>query len=352
MITGEWITKMKAVIFPGDKKVEVREYPIPTPGPGEVLIKMKASAICRSDMSLYYGDPVVGGEKAKTGSIIPGHEPAGEIVQVGEGVHSYRPGDRVAVYLALGCGECSYCKSGYKMFCKEFQCIGFDAHGGDADYMVAPAENCMKIPDEMSFVAAAVSTDAIGTLYHAQKRLGISGRDVLVIFGLGPMGGAGVMIAKGLGATVIAVDMLDERLQVAKELGADYIVNGKKVNVLDEISRITNGRGADAAIDCSGNAQAENNALDCVRPHGRVAWIGESKSTTIKPSDQFIRKQITVIGSWYFPIQEYEEIAQFIIQKKLPVEKLVTHRFKLEEAETAFRMFDERKTEKAVFVWE
>jgi 2-desacetyl-2-hydroxyethyl bacteriochlorophyllide A dehydrogenase len=342
---------MQAVIFPGEKKVEIQEVDIPTPGQGEVLIQLKASAICRSDMSLYYGTSVFGDGNKKV-SIIPGHEPAGVITEVGAGVLTYKVGDRVAVYLALGCGECAYCKSGYKMFCKEFKCIGFDSHGGDADYMVAPAENCMRLPDDMNFITAAVSTDAVGTLYHAQKRLNISGRDTLVMFGLGPMGNAGVMIAKGLGATVIAVDMLDERLEMAKELGADYTINGKDANVLEEIARITNGQGADAAIDCSGSPYAENDALNCVRPHGRVAFIGESKETTIKPSEQLIRKQITVMGSWYFPIHEFEEIAEFIVKKNLPVEKLVTHTFPLTEAETAFRLFDERKTEKAVFVWE
>ncbi|SFC39938.1 alcohol dehydrogenase, propanol-preferring [Bacillus sp. OV322] len=341
---------MQAVFFPGDKKVEVRQVEIPKPGPGEVLIQMKASAICRSDMSLYYGTSVF--EGTKTGLVSPGHEPAGIITQVGDGVSKFQEGDRVAVYLALGCGECAHCKSGYKMFCKEFKCIGFDANGGDADYMAVPAENCMRLPDDMSFVTAAVSTDAVGTLFHAQKRLGISGRDKLVIFGMGPMGVAGVMIARALGATVIAVDMIDERLEMAKELGADYVINGKNTNVQEEIARITNGVGADAAIDCSGSPFAENDALDCVRPHGRVAFVGESKESTIKPSQQLIRKQVTLIGSWYFPIQEFDEIAEFIVRKKLPVEKLVTHRFKLEEAETAFRLFDERKTEKAVFVWE
>ncbi|WP_245917441.1 zinc-dependent alcohol dehydrogenase family protein [Bacillus canaveralius] len=344
------MTTMQAVFFPGDKKVDVRQVDIPTPGQGEVLIQLKASAICRSDMSLYYGTSVF--EGTELGKTIPGHEPAGVITEVGNGVSTFKPGDRVAVYLAIGCGECAHCKSGYKMFCKDFKCVGFDSHGGDADYMVVPAENCMKLPDDMSFVTAAVSTDAVGTLYHAQKRLGISGRDILVVFGLGPMGNAGVMIGKGLGATVIAVDMLDERLEMAKELGADYIINGKHANVQDEIVRITNGRGADAAIDCSGSPYAQNDALDCVRPHGRVAFVGESKETTIKPSPQLIRKQVTVMGSWYFPIQEFPEIAEFIVRHNLPVEKLVTHRFKLDEAEMAFRLFDERKTEKAVFVWE
>lgn len=340
---------MKAVFFPGDKKVEIREVDIPTPGQGEVLVQLKASAICRSDMSLYHGTSVF--EGTETGCTVPGHEPAGVITEVGAGVEKFKTGDRVAVYLAVGCGECAHCKSGYKMFCSEFKCIGFDSHGGDADYMVVPAENCMRLPDSMSFVTAAVSTDAVGTLYHAQKRMNISGRDILVIYGMGPMGGAGVMIAKGLGATVIAVDMLDERLELAKEVGADYTINGKNVNVQEEINRITKGLGADAAIDCSGSPYAENDALDCVRAHGRVAFIGESKETTIKPSQQLIRKQITVMGSWYFPIQEFDEIAEFIVRKNLPVEKLVTHTFKLEEAEEAFRMFDDRETEKAVFVW-
>lgn len=342
--------KMLGVVFPGDKKVEVREFPIPQPKTGEALVKIKASAICRSDMSLYYGNPVLNSEAAKTGSIIPGHEPAGQIEAVGEGVTNVKPGDRVAIYLAIGCGECAHCKSGFKMFCKQFKCIGFDLHGGDAQYMVVPAEYCMKIPDEMSYVSAAVSTDAIGTLYHAQKRMGISGRDTIVIFGIGPMGGAGIMVAKGLGATVIAVDAVENRLELSKELGADYVINAKDGDVVKEIMNITKGLGADAAIDCSGNQYAENNALDCVRPHGRVAFIGENTKVTVDPSNQFIRKQITVKGSWYFPIHEFDEIAKFVVERKLPVEKLVTHKFKLEEAETAFRLFDGKETQKVVFV--
>ena len=345
------MSTMRGVVFPGNRKVEVREFPIPVPGPDEVLVQMKASAICRSDMSLYYGNPVVGGEAARSGAIIPGHEPAGVVAAVGENVSSVQVGDRVAVYLAVGCGKCAHCKSGYLMFCPDWKCIGFDLHGGDADYILVPERNCMKLPDSLSFVAAAVSTDAIGTLYHAQKRLGISGKDTVAIFGLGPMGGAGVLVAKALGATVIAIDVIEERLQKAKEWGADYVINGKSEDAVKKIREITQFKGADAAIDCSGNTIAENQALDCVRPHGRVAFIGENREATIKPSDQLIRKQLTLIGSWYFPIHEYEEITEFIIRKNVRAEQLVTHTFSIEQAEQAFRMFDERKTEKAVFVW-
>jgi threonine dehydrogenase-like Zn-dependent dehydrogenase len=344
---------MKAVYFPGNKQVEVREVPTPKPGPREVLIRLQASAICRSDMSLYYGnsDPVVGSEDAGKGTIIPGHEPAGIVEAVGQGVTSVKAGDRVAVYLAIGCMACSYCLSGYRMLCANWKCVGFDVHGGDADYMVVPEINCLPLPDSMSFEVAAVSTDAVGTLYHAQKRLGISGRDTLTIFGLGPMGMAGVLVAKAAGANIIAVDLVDHRLQLAKELGVDHVINGKEADVVNEILKLTNGAGPDAVIDCTGSPICHNQAFDVLRRQGRGAFIGEAKETTIKPSDQFIRKQINVIGSWYFPIHEWGEITDFIVRKQIPVERLITHRFSINEAEKAFRMFDERKTEKAVFTW-
>jgi threonine dehydrogenase-like Zn-dependent dehydrogenase len=343
---------MRAIIFPGEKKVEIREIPRPVPSSGEVLIRMKASAICRSDMSLYYGNPVVGGDNAGSGNIVPGHEPCGVVESVGDGVRNLKVGDRVAVYLAIGCGTCSHCLSGYSMFCKDWKCVGFDVHGGDADFLVVPEENCLPIPDEMSFEVGAVITDAVGTLYHAQKRLGISGRDTIAVFGLGPMGGAGILVAKAAGATVIAVDVIDHRLQLAKEeLGADFIVNGKEVDVVQILKEITGGVGIDAFVDCSGSTICHNQALDALRPHGRGAFIGESRESTIKPSEQFIRKQITVMGSWYFPKHEFSEIANFVVRNKIPVEKLITHRFSIDQAEEAFRLFDERKTEKAVFVW-
>lgn len=342
---------MRAVIFPGDKKIEIRDVPTPLPKQGEVLIRLKASAICRSDMSLYYGTPVVGGDNAGSGSIIPGHEPCGVVESLGEGVRNLKIGDRVAVYLAIGCGTCPHCLSGYTMFCKEWKCVGFDVHGGDADFMAVPEENCMLIPDEMSYEVGAVITDAVGTLYHAQKRLGISGRDTVAVFGIGPMGGAGVLLAKAAGAKVIAIDVIDHRLELAKELGADVVLNGKEVDVVNALLELTGSAGIDAFVDCSGSTFCHNQALDALRPHGRGAFVGESRESTLKPSEQLIRKQTTVIGSWYFPKFEFKEITDFVVRNQVPVEKLITHRFSIDQAETAFRMFDERLTEKAVFVW-
>src|ERR1700724_3106794 len=185
---------MKAVLFPGNKKVDVVERPDPVPAFGEVLVKMRASALCRSDMSIYYGKPVLASEAAKTGLIVPGHEPAGEVVKVGPGATGVQTGDRVAVYLAIGCGHCQWCHSGFRMLC--------------------PAVNCLNLPDELSFEAGAVMTDMIGTQYSAQKRLGVSGATTLAVFGIGPMGAAGVLIGKARGARVIALDVLEDRLEM------------------------------------------------------------------------------------------------------------------------------------------
>jgi threonine dehydrogenase-like Zn-dependent dehydrogenase len=343
---------MKAVLFPGNKKVEVVERADPVPGSGQVLIKTRASALCRSDMSLYYGHPVVGGAAAKTGQIIPGHEPAGEVVQVGFGVSAVKPGDRVSVYLAIGCGHCEWCHTGFQMLCPEWKCLGFDIDGGDADYLVVPEANCLKLPDELSYEAGAVMTDMIGTQYHAQKRLAVSGAMTLAVFGIGPMGGSGVLVGKARGARVIAVDVLEERLNMAKALGADDVVNSADQDSVEQIRDLTQGVGVDVAIDCSGNPKAQNAALDSARKAGSVAFVGESSSTTINPSDQLIRKQLQVIGAWYFPLGEFPEISRFVINKRVPVEKIITHRFSLNEAPKAFRLFDERKTEKAVFIWD
>ncbi len=342
---------MKAVLLPGSREVRVVDRREPVVGAGDILVRVRASALCRSDMSLYDGTPIVGGEAAGKGSVVPGHEPAGDVVAVGPNVDGVAVGDRVAINLAIGCGHCRWCLRGYRMLCRTWRCVGFDVDGGDADLIAVPGANCMPIPDWMSYEAAAVSTDMIGTQFSAQKRLGVSGTDTVAIFGIGPMGGAGVMVAKARGARVIAVDVLESRLAMASALGADEVLDSTADPVVARLRELTHGEGPDVAIDCSGNPAAQNAALDATRRFGSVAFVGESRQTTINPSDQVLRKLLTVIGGWYFAAWEYPEITKFIGDHKLPVEQLVTHRFAIDDAAEAFRMFHARETEKAVFVW-
>ncbi len=341
--------RMKAVFLPGNKRVEIRAVEVPTPGPGEVLDRRKGVlhlpkrpvALLRQRRGRWRRG---GRLRHRTRAGGRGRRPSASAST------RSRPGDRVAVYLGIGCGICEFCRQGNYFLCAQWTCIGFTANGGNAEYIVVPERNCLKIPDWMSYVAAAISTDAFGTLFSACKKLGVSGATVLGIWGLGPMGTAGVLAAKALGARVVVFDPLAERREFALGLGADSAIDPTAPGAHNELRAFTDGAGLTAAVDCSGNTGAHNMALDAVRPNGKVAFIGESRETTIRPSDQLIRKQITLMGSWYFNAFEYDEILRVLKSAEIDLERLATHRFSLDEAETAFRLFDERKTEKAVFV--
>jgi propanol-preferring alcohol dehydrogenase len=303
-------------------------------------------------MGLYSGAyTVVGGDGAGKGSIIPGHESAGEIVQVGPGVDHLKIGDRVAVHLAFGCGHCSHCLSGFTMLCSSWKCLGFDVDGGNADYVALPAANALLLPDEISFAGGAVMTDMIGSQYYLQQKLHVAGNKRVAVIGLGPMGAAATLIASGLGAEVIAIDIIEERLKFSKTLGATHALDSRDANIKARILEITKGAGVEVAIDCSGSPIGQNLALDIAGKHGAVAFVGESSKTEINPSDQIIRKLLTVVGGWYFPLSAWSEICDFVVSRKLNVEGLISHRFTLDQAAEAFDKFDKRETEKAVFIW-
>jgi propanol-preferring alcohol dehydrogenase len=303
-------------------------------------------------MGLYSGAyTVVGGDGAGKGQIIPGHESAGEIVQVGPGVDHLKIGDRVAVHLAFGCGHCSHCLSGFTMLCSSWKCLGFDVDGGNADYVALPAANALLLPDEISFAGGAVMTDMIGSQYYLQQKLHVAGNKRVAVIGLGPMGAAATLIASGLGAEVIAIDIIEERLKFSKTLGATHALDSRDANIKARIQEITKGAGVEVAIDCSGSPIGQNLALDIAGKHGAVAFVGESSKTEINPSDQIIRKLLTVVGGWYFPLSAWSEICDFVVSRKLNVEGLISHRFTLDQAAEAFDKFDKRETEKAVFIW-
>lgn len=341
---------MFAVKIPGKEKIKVVEEQIPAPKKGEVLIRMKASALCRSDLHRYHGENLF--DETDDSNITPGHEPCGIVEELGEGVTRVKKGDRVAIYLGLGCGVCPHCLAGDIMLCSYFRCIGFAVNGAHADYMTIPEENCLPLPDEMSFIAGALATDVAGTLYTACKRLGVSGTKTVVIVGCGPMGSGGILIAKAFGATVIAQDIDENRLEMARNLGADYTINPNKTDAAVKIRELTKGQGADTAIVCAGGNTALNSALNSVKARGNVGLIAESSSAVIDPSNQFIRTLVELKGCWYFNHSDWKEISSFIVRKKIPLEKISSHTFPISEAEKAFPLFDSGKTQKVVFVWE
>jgi threonine dehydrogenase-like Zn-dependent dehydrogenase len=340
---------MKGIVFEGPGKIKVKDFEIPEPGKGEVLIKMKSSGICGSDMHVYRGEKVSWSVDL---SKIPGHEPCGVVEELGEGVNNLEVGDRVLVYHFEGCGNCHFCLEGDYQYCKELSIYGGDKNGGDSEYMVANTICCLKLPEELSYIEGSLLACNVGTSYEAIKQLGLSALHTVVVYGLGPVGIAAVMLSKAMGGQVIGVDIIEKRVEMGLKTGVDLAINALKENSVERITEFTKGKGADMAIECSGSPQALNNSLDCVKPYGRVALVGVGlKSATIKPLEQILLKQTRILGIRMFNIRTYPEMVNFIIKNKVPIEKIVSNKSKLENAQEAFDLFDTGETGKIVFTF-
>jgi propanol-preferring alcohol dehydrogenase len=282
--------------------------------------------------------------------VTPGHEVAGEVDAIGDGVTSIRAGDRVAVHAIWSCGTCEACRKGQTIFCQDKRgVIGFSMDGGDADYIAAPAEVMYKVPDDITWIQAALMGDGVGTPYHAIKRVGLRGGETVGIFGIGPVGLGSTAIAKFLGARVVAVDINPMRLELARTLGADVTLNAQDPDFAQKLAEITGGKGLDRALDTSNTAATLTMALDHVAVRGTVAFVGEKDTATIHPSPQFLRKEITVVGNWYHEWGDYDEMVT-LIRRGLAPERIVTHQFLIAQAPEAFRLFAAGQTGKAILI--
>ena len=341
---------MKGVVFLGDQKLELREFPRAEPGDGEVLIQMKASGLCGSDL-IYYRAPRAQLPERVLNNI-KGHEPCGIIAALGPSTRNVKVGDRVMIHHYVGCGGCKYCLAGWAQLCVKGRKIqGTDVHGAHGDFMVCPDTCCVRLPDELSFEEGSMLSCGTGTAYQALKRLDISGRDTLAVFGQGPVGMSAMMLAKAMGARVIAIDMVRERLESSKRFGADEIINAVEADPVAAIKELTRAEGADATMDCSGSEQGRVNALRSARIWGRACFVGERGTTTFDISELFLRKQLTVYGSWTFSTHGLAEVASFVVEHKVPIRSMISHRFSISQADEAYKLFAAGRTNKAVFVW-
>ena len=347
---------MRGVVFLGNRKLELREFPDPAPGPGEVVLEIKASGMCGSDLKFYRA---AGNEAAALGlggtggPVIAGHEPCGVIAAVGPGVTmtEARVGQRVMNHHYKGCGQCKHCRQGWSQLCpKGIVVFGVTGDGAHARYMRVPARTNVPLPEELSFEEGAAVSCGTGTAYGALKRLDVSGRDTLAVFGQGPVGLSATMLGAAMGARVIAVDIGPERLALAKEFGAESVINSKDTDPVAAIKQLTRGEGAETAMDCTGIPEARLAAVHSAATWGRVAFVGEGNTTTFDISADLIRKQLTLVASWTFSALGQWECARFIAERRIPLTRLLTHRFKLEQADEAYRLFDTQTTGKGVFV--
>jgi len=343
---------MRGVVFLGDRELELREFPDPEPGPRDVIVELRASGMCGSDLNTYR---LSREQRATRPMHIAGHEPCGVVVACGAGVGDDEApiGERVMVHHYSGCGRCRNCRIGYTQMCIHGSKVyGGSADGGHAKYIRVFPYMLVPLPDELTFEEGAAVSCGTGTAFLALERLAVSGRDTLAVYGQGPVGLSATMLAKAMGARVIAVDMAPERLALARELGADETIDAGAGDPVQAVKELTRGDGADATLDCTGNPAARANAVKSAVDWGRVCFVGEGNTATFDMSPDIIHKQLTLYGSWTFSTTGQARCARFVIDRKIPLKRLLTHRFTLDEAEPAYKLFDTQTTGKGVFVFE
>jgi threonine dehydrogenase-like Zn-dependent dehydrogenase len=345
---------MPGVVLPGNSTVEFKEYPIPEPGNGQVLVRMKASSICGSDIRAIYREHLGKGPEGYQG-VIAGHEPCGQIVKIGPGCRQFQVGDRVVIYHISGCGVCDECQHGYMISCRSnFRAAyGWQRDGGHAPFLLGEENTCIRLPDSLSYIDGALCACGFGTAYEALRRMQTSGQDRLLITGLGPVGLAAAMLGRALGvSTIIGTDLSEARLALGGEMGlVDFAIKADE-NALGQILGRTGGRGCEVSIDCSGAAAARLLALRGTRDWGRCAFVGEGGNVSFEVSKYLIHKQITLFGSWVTSLKHMEELIERLDRWGLHPERTCTHRLALLEAQRAYELAAGGQTGKVCIVHE
>jgi threonine dehydrogenase-like Zn-dependent dehydrogenase len=333
---------MRGAFLPGNREVDLHEVPDPSPGPRQVVVRMRASTICGSDLRAIYREHLGSGPEAYQG-VIGGHEPCGEVVEVGSECRRVKVGDRVVLYHISGCGQCDECRLGYMIGCSSSlrAAYGWQRDGGHADYLLAEESTCIALPDELTFVDGACIACGFGTAYEALCRAQVSGRDVVLVTGLGPVGLAAGLMAGKLGAPLrIGMDVSADRLDLAKRLGAvDHVVAAGD-DALAQILDLTGGRGCEVTLDASGAASARLTALQATRHWGRSVMVGEGGRLEMDVSPALIHPQITLYGSWVTSTWRMAELCQNLVRWGLHPDVTVTDRFGLDDVAEAYRLAD------------
>jgi threonine 3-dehydrogenase len=330
--------------------LEIKETQIPKINDNEVLIKVKATSICGTDLHIYNWDAWAQNRIAKNIPYIFGHEVAGEVVEIGKSVRGIALDDHVSAETHISCGYCFQCKTGNEHICQNLKILGVDTNGTFAEYVALPARNAW-INDKKIPHWVATAQEPLGNAVHTVFSGEVVGKTVS-IFGMGPIGVCAVALCKAAGAEkVIAIDHHEGRLKFAKDFGADVIVmNGDDVNTQKEIMDATNGFGADVFLEMAGAPKAMTDGLATLKAGGRASILGVfSKPFEVDVTNQIVFKGITLHGingrkmfdSWY-------KARAMLNTGKVKLEKLVTHRFKLSEIEKGFDVMKRREGMKIV----
>ncbi|OGS49667.1 MAG: hypothetical protein A3K65_09585 [Euryarchaeota archaeon RBG_16_68_12] len=318
---------MRAAVFHGPgKALAIEEVPTPVAGPGEVLLRVAACGICRTDLHYLHGTPTF-----KAPPLILGHEISGTIAAVGPGVEPFKAGDKALVPPVFSCGHCGFCRAGRGTLCTNQVMVGNHRDGGFAEFVAVPANQIFPFPANVPLVEGCVISDALSTPYHAVvNRAEVRPGSTVAVFGCGGVGIGAVHIAALLGATVIAVDVFPAKLELARTFGASMTIDASKETDVPKAIRKLTGGGADVAMEVIGNPKTIEQAFNAVRWGGRVVVVGFTDQNVTLNGGRLMFREIEVKGSLGCPLQDFPRLLELVKGGRLRGADLVTHKFPLE----------------------
>ncbi|NLA59132.1 MAG: galactitol-1-phosphate 5-dehydrogenase [Firmicutes bacterium] len=346
---------MKAAVIHGPGDIRIENIPYPKAEPGDVIVRIGACGICGSDLPRAFDG------KAHFYPTVVGHEAAGEVVEIGAAVTRFSPGDRVAVAPLVPCMGCEACQLGRYSLCGQYSFVGSRRQGCMAEYVAVPERSLVPIPKDLSYEQAAMLEPATVPLYGLLKVGSLAGLRVVVL-GVGTIGLLAMMWTKFLGASqVIAVDINDWKLDRARELGADEVINSKGLGngdggLVEAVRSVTSGAGCDLAVETAGHPITQVQAVEICANGGRVLYVGtahEPVHFAPKAFEAIVRKELVIYGSWMsysapFPGREWQIAAKALSNGALDPSAMITHRFELAEAREAFETL--RSSDRAIKV--
>jgi 6-hydroxycyclohex-1-ene-1-carbonyl-CoA dehydrogenase len=325
---------VRAALFHGPgRPLTIEERAVPRPGSGEILVKVAACGVCHTD--LHYLDHGV--KTFKAPPLILGHEPSGTIVEAGPQAGSFRTGERVLLPAVLTCGVCRLCRLGRENICEAMKMFGNHVDGAYAEYVVAPAKDVFRLPDGVPLEEGSIIADALSTPFHAVTRRGeVRPGDLVAVFGCGGVGMNVVQIAAAAGGRVVAVDLSEEKLALARRFGAAEVVHPPSAgDAAKAVRRLTDG-GADVAFEAIGLPATIRQALDSVRSGGRLVIVGYASEEVPIAAGRVMFREVTVLGSLGCRPVDYPPLIRMVADGRLKVKELVTHQFPLERINEAF----------------
>ncbi|MFQ6060923.1 MAG: alcohol dehydrogenase catalytic domain-containing protein [Thermoplasmata archaeon] len=328
---------MKAAVFyEKGQPLKIEDVEIPKIEGHEVLVRVAACGLCRTDLHYLHGVPTF-----KKPPIILGHEISGTVEEVGSKVENLKEGDAVLIPPVFSCGHCQWCRQGRGTICTSQIMVGNHRDGGFAEYLSVPADSIFHLPPKVPLKEGSIISDAISTPYHAVVNRGrVRAGDTVAVYGCGGVGLSTVQMASLVGASVIAIDIFDEKLEMARELGASETINAKvEEDIAKKVRKMTGG-GVDVALEVIGNPTTIQQAYNSVKWGGTVVVVGYTHKDVTISAGRMMFREIEMKGSLGCGLQDFPKIIELVRTGKLRIEPLVTHRYSLEEINKGFEILE------------